>query len=149
MRAVVQRVTRASVTVDGTVVGAIERGFLVLVGVAVDDDARDADALAQKIAGLRVFDDAAGAMNLALADVGGSVLLVSQFTLLGDVRRGRRPSFVAAARGAAAQQLYARTAAALRGAGLHVAEGRFAAEMSVALVNDGPVTILIDTKRAF
>jgi len=149
MRAVVQRVSGASVTVDGTVVGAIERGFLVLLGVAVDDDARDADALAQKIAGLRVFDDAAGAMNLALADVGGAVLLVSQFTLLGDVRRGRRPSFVAAARGEFAELLYARAAGALRAFGLRVAEGRFGAQMSVALVNEGPVTIIIDTKRAF
>jgi D-tyrosyl-tRNA(Tyr) deacylase len=149
MRAVVQRVSRASVCVADTVTGAIERGFLVLVGVAVDDDERDADALAGKIAGLRIFDDAAGAMNLALADVGGGVLLVSQFTLLGDVRRGRRPSFVAAARGEPAERLYARVAAGLRAAGLRVAEGRFGAEMAVALVNDGPVTILLDSKRTF
>jgi D-aminoacyl-tRNA deacylase len=149
MRAVVQRVSRAEVAVDGVVVGAIERGFLVLIGVALDDDARDADQLAQKIAGLRIFDDAAGTMNLALADVGGAVLLVSQFTLLGDVRRGRRPSFVAAARGEPAQRLYERVAAGLRDAGLSVAEGRFGADMQVALINDGPVTILVDSKRAF
>ncbi|HZO94607.1 MAG TPA: D-aminoacyl-tRNA deacylase [Candidatus Baltobacteraceae bacterium] len=149
MRAVVQRVTRASVRVDGTVAGAIERGFLALVGVAVDDDERDADALARKIAGLRVFDDADGAMNLALADVGGSVLAVSQFTLLGDVRKGRRPSFVAAARGEQAERLYERVAAEIRSAGIPVATGIFGADMAVELVNDGPVTILIDTRRTF
>jgi D-aminoacyl-tRNA deacylase len=149
MRAVVQRVSRASVTADDALIGGIERGLLVFVGVAVDDDERDADTLAQKIAGLRVFDDAAGTMNLGLADVGGAVLLVSQFTLLGDVRRGRRPSFVAAARGEFAERLYDRVAAGLRAAGLSVAEGRFGAEMAVALVNDGPVTILVDSKRVF
>jgi D-tyrosyl-tRNA(Tyr) deacylase len=149
VRAVVQRVTRASVAVAGETVGAIERGFLAFVGVSVDDGEADADALAQKIAGLRVFDDAAGAMNLALADVGGAVLVVSQFTLLGDVRKGRRPSFIAAARGEQAEALYERVAAGLRATGLVVATGRFGADMAVELVNDGPVTILIDTKRAF
>jgi D-aminoacyl-tRNA deacylase len=149
MRAVVQRVTRASVTVEGRVTGAIERGFLVLVGVAVEDDERDADALAAKIARLRVFDDANGAMNLALADVSGAVLVVSQFTLLGDVRKGRRPSFIAAARGERAERLYERVAAELRATGLHVETGLFGADMAVELVNDGPVTILLDTKRAF
>ena len=149
MRAVAQRVTRASVTVAGTVRGTIEHGFAVLVGVAVDDDERDADVLAQKIAGLRVFDDANGAMNLALGDVGGSVLVISQFTLLGDVRKGRRPSFIAAARGEQAERLYERVAAQLRATGLHVATGVFGAEMAVELVNDGPVTILLDTKRTF
>ncbi len=124
MRAVVQRVSRASVTVEDEIVGEIERGF-------------------------RVFDDAAGAMNLALADVGGAVLLVSQFTLLGDVRRGRRPSFAAAARGESAQRLCERVANGLRATGLRVAEGRFGADMAVTLVNDGPVTILVDSKRAF
>jgi D-tyrosyl-tRNA(Tyr) deacylase len=146
---VVQRVTRASVAVAGETVGAIERGFLALVGVGIDDGEGDADALAQKIAGLRVFDDAAGAMNLALADVGGAVLVVSQFTLLGDVRKGRRPSFIAAARGEQAEALYERVAAGLRSAGLPVATGSFGADMAVELVNDGPVTILIDTKRTF
>ncbi len=149
MRAVVQRVARAAVRVDGATVGAIERGFLALIGVAVDDDERDADALAQKIAGLRVFNDAAGAMNLALADVAGAVLVVSQFTLLGDVRKGRRPSFIAAARGEPAERLYERVAAALRAAGIPVETGIFGADMAVELVNDGPVTILIDTRRAF
>jgi D-tyrosyl-tRNA(Tyr) deacylase len=149
MRAVVQRVTRAAVRVGDETVGAIERGFLVLVGVAVDDDERDADALAQKVAGLRVFADADDAMNLALADVGGAVLVVSQFTLHGDVRKGRRPSFITAARGADAERLYERVAARLRESGIPVATGRFGAEMAVELVNDGPVTILVDTKRTF
>ncbi len=149
MRAVVQRVTRAAVRVDGETAGAVERGFVVLVGVAVDDDERDADALAQKIAGLRVFNDADGAMNLALADVGGAVLVVSQFTLLGDVRKGRRPSFITAARGDHAERLYERVAAAVRAAGIPVETGVFGADMAVELVNDGPVTILIDTRRAF
>lgn len=149
MRAVVQRVSRAAVMVDGERIGAIERGFLVLVGVAVDDDERDADALAQKIAGLRVFGDENDAMNLALADVGGAVLVISQFTLLGDARKGRRPSFIAAARGEQAEQLYERVAATVRASGLRVETGRFGADMAVELVNDGPVTILIDTKRAF
>jgi len=149
MRAVVQRVTRACVRVGADVAGSIERGFLVLVGVGVDDADTDADALAHKVAGLRVFDDAGGAMNRALADVGGAVLVVSQFTLLGDVRKGRRPSFIAAARGEQAQRLYERVAAKLRASGVHVETGVFGADMAVELVNDGPVTILIDTKRAF
>ena len=147
MRAVVQRVTRASVTVGEDVVGAIECGFLVLVGVSIDDEEHDADALARKIAGLRVFSDANDAMNLALADVGGAVLVVSQFTLLGDVSKGRRPSFVTAARGERAERLYERVASQLRDAGLPVQTGRFGAAMAVELVNDGPVTILIDTRR--
>jgi D-tyrosyl-tRNA(Tyr) deacylase len=149
MRAVVQRVSRASVTVEGAVSGAIERGFLVLVGVSVDDDQRDAVALAQKIAGLRVFNDANGAMNLALDEVGGAVLVVSQFTLLGDVRKGRRPSFIDAARGEPAERLYELVAATLRESGLRVETGVFGAHMDVELVNDGPVTILLDTKRTF
>ena len=149
MRAVVQRVTRASVTVADECVAAIERGLLALVGVAVDDDERDADALAAKIGGLRIFDDAAGAMNLGTAEAGGAILLVSQFTLLGDARKGRRPSFIAAARGEPAETLYERVAARLREEGLPVATGLFGADMAVELVNDGPVTILLDTKRVF
>jgi D-tyrosyl-tRNA(Tyr) deacylase len=147
VKAVVQRVTQASVTVAGEVVGAIERGVLALVGVAVGDDERAADAVAQKIATLRIFDDAQGAMNLALPDIGGAVLLVSQFTLLADTRKGRRPSFVAAARGELAERLYLRVADGLRATGLPVQTGRFGADMAVALVNDGPVTILLDTER--
>ena len=119
----------------------------MLVGVAVEDVERDAELLAKKVAGLRVFDDENGAMNLDLRAVGGAVLLVSQFTLLGDVRKGRRPSFIGAARGEGAQRLYELVATALRSGGLAVETGVFGAEMAVALVNDGPVTILIDTKR--
>jgi D-tyrosyl-tRNA(Tyr) deacylase len=147
MRAVVQRVSRASVHVGAELVAAIEGGLLVLVGVSVDDEERDADVLARKIAGLRVFADANDAMNLALADVGGAVLVVSQFTLLGDVSKGRRPSFVTAARGERAERLYERVASQLREAGVPVGTGRFGAAMAVELVNDGPVTILIDTRR--
>lgn len=149
MRAVVQRVRHASVDVGGERIGAIERGFVVLVGVAVDDAARDAAQLAAKIAGLRLFDDADGAMNLALGDVGGAALIVSQFTLLGDARKGRRPSFITAARGAEAQTLYEGVVAGVAAAGIPVATGRFGADMQVALVNDGPVTILLDTRRSF
>ena len=149
MRAVVQRVTRASVTVAEERVAEIERGLVALIGVAVDDDERDADALAAKIAGLRIFEDAAGAMNVDAAEAGGAVLVVSQFTLLGDARKGRRPSFIAAARGEQAEALYERVSARLREAGLPVGTGIFGADMAVELVNDGPVTILLDTKRAF
>ncbi|HEX3468059.1 MAG TPA: D-aminoacyl-tRNA deacylase [Candidatus Elarobacter sp.] len=148
MRAVVQRVTRASVSAGGAEIAAIGRGFVALIGVAVGDEERDADLLARKIAGLRVFDDAAGAMNLALADAGGAVLAISQFTLLGDVRKGRRPSFIAAERGERAEMLYERVVAEIRATGLDVRTGRFGAEMAVELVNDGPVTILIDTVSA-
>jgi len=146
---VVQRVSRASVTIDGVRAGSIGRGLLVLLGVAVDDTPADAAALAHKIGGLRIFDDAEGAMNIALADAGGDVLLVSQFTLLGDARRGRRPSFIAAARGEAADDLYEAVATALRAAGHRVETGVFGADMDVELINHGPVTILLDTKRAF
>jgi D-tyrosyl-tRNA(Tyr) deacylase len=146
MRAVVQRVTQASVTIGETVSGAIERGLMVLVGVAVDDTEADAKMLAAKVVGLRIFADAAGAMNLDLAAAGGAVLLVSQFTLLGDTRHGRRPSFTGAARGEAANALYERVASELRGAGVRVETGVFGADMQVALVNDGPVTILLDTQ---
>jgi D-tyrosyl-tRNA(Tyr) deacylase len=149
MRAVVQRVARARVLVAGEVVGEIGRGSCVLIGVGADDGPADADALAAKIAGLRIFADASGAMNRDLAAVGGAVLAVSQFTLHGDARRGRRPSFAAAASGEPARELFERTVAALRAAGLVVATGVFGAMMEVELVNDGPVTILLDTKRAF
>jgi D-tyrosyl-tRNA(Tyr) deacylase len=149
MRAVVQRVTQGSVTIEGAIAGAIDRGFVVLLGVSVDDTESDANAIAGKIAGLRIFNDDAGAMNLALDDVAGAVLLVSQFTLLGDARRGRRPSFIDAARGDTANALYERVATALRESGLRVETGRFGADMAVALVNDGPVTILLDSKKLF
>jgi D-tyrosyl-tRNA(Tyr) deacylase len=149
MRAVVQRVTQASVRVDGETIGAIDRGFMVLLGVALDDTDDDARFMAAKIAGLRIFDDEHGAMNRALADIEGAILLISQFTLLGDARRGRRPSFIDAARGEPAEALYERVGALLRESGLRVETGRFGADMAVALTNDGPVTILLDSKKTF
>jgi D-aminoacyl-tRNA deacylase len=149
MRAVVQRVTRASVTVGGELVGEIARGYCVLVGVATDDTEADADALAEKVVGLRVFEDDAGKMNLDLIQVGGALLCVSQFTLLGDVRRGRRPSFTEAMAPEPAVLLFERFCAACKQRGVPVETGRFRAEMLVNLVNDGPVTLLLDTKRAF
>ena len=145
MRAVVQRVSQASVTVNGVTVGAISQGFLVLVGATQADDRAAADKLARKIAGLRVFEDAEGKMNLALADVGGSVLVVSQFTLYGDIRRGRRPSFAKAAPPEQAEPLIDYFCERLRAEGLPVETGQFRAMMDVALVNDGPVTIWVDT----
>ena len=144
MRACVQRVSRAQVTVEGEITGSIEHGLLVLLGVA-DDDAR---WLADKLAGLRVFNDAAGKMNLALADVGGGMLVVSQFTLLGDCRRGRRPSFIAAAPPEKAEALYEVFNAVVRAKGLTVATGLFRRHMEVELVNDGPVTLLVESKEA-
>ncbi len=149
MRAVVQRVSRAEVRVGGNVVGRIGTGLVVLVGVAVSDEESDAERLADKIAGLRIFEDERGAMNRSLADVSGSVLLISQFTLLGDARKGRRPSFIEAAPGPIAQRLYEQVAELLRKRRIEVQTGVFGATMEVELVNSGPVTILIDTKRLF
>jgi D-tyrosyl-tRNA(Tyr) deacylase len=145
MRAVIQRVSSAQVTVHGEVVGRIGRGFLVLLGVTAADGETEAAMLARKIAGLRVFEDDGGKMNLALADVGGAVLAVSQFTLYADVRKGRRPSFIAAARPQQAEPLYQRFCSLLQDEGLEVQQGVFQAEMQVALVNDGPVTVWMDT----
>lgn len=147
MRAVVQRVSRARVEVDGAVVGEIQRGFLVLLGVAHADGEAEAAFLARKIAGLRVFEDADGKMNLALADVGGALLVVSQFTLYGDARKGRRPSFTDAARPEQADLLYRRVCDLLAAEGLVVARGVFQAHMAVTLVNDGPVTLWLDTAQ--
>lgn len=149
MRAVVQRVKRASVTVNGEVVGRIEKGLLVLLGVGRDDTEADADYLAAKIAGLRVFEDGEGKMNLAAADVGGAVLAVSQFTLYGDVRRGKRPSFDDAAPPDLARKLYESFVQRIRDAGLRCETGRFQEMMDVELVNDGPVTILLDSAKMF
>lgn len=149
MRAVVQRVSRASVTVEQQVVGQIGNGLLVLLGVAREDAESDADYLAEKIAGLRIFEDPDGKMNLSVADVGGAVLAVSQFTLYGDVRRGRRPSFDDAARPERARELYEYFVERMTGRGLRCETGRFQATMSVSLVNEGPVTILLDSTRAF
>ncbi|HEY8297955.1 MAG TPA: D-aminoacyl-tRNA deacylase [Candidatus Baltobacteraceae bacterium] len=149
MRAVVQRVTRASVTVDGAVAGAIERGLLVFVGVGVDDAEPAANQLAQKLLSLRIFPDGAGLMNRSVGEAGGSVLLVSQFTLLGDARRGRRPSFITAAREDRAKPLYELVGHLVEREGIVVRYGIFGADMAVELVNDGPVTILLDTAKTF
>jgi D-aminoacyl-tRNA deacylase len=149
MRAVVQRVSSASVAVEGRVVGQIGPGLLVLLGVAAGDAATDADYLAEKIAGLRIFEDAAGKMNLSVIDVGGAVLAVSQFTLYGDVRRGKRPSFDDAARPERARELYEYFVAQIEQRGLRCETGQFQAMMSVSLVNEGPVTILLDSSKAF
>lgn len=149
MRAVVQRVSRAAVTVAGEVVGQIGRGFLVLLGVEDGDDQDEAAYMAQKITGLRVFEDANGKMNVSLAEVGGAMLVVSQFTLLGDCRKGRRPSFIQAARPELADELYRAFCAEVRGQGIEVQTGRFQTHMDVELVNDGPVTLLVDSHKQF
>jgi D-aminoacyl-tRNA deacylase len=149
MRAVVQRVSRASVTVNAEVVGAIQQGLLILLGVAADDAQEDVVWLAGKVAGLRVFEDGDGKMNLDLTDVAGSALVVSQFTLLGDCRKGRRPVFVSAARPELADSLYQSFVAELRGRGVVVETGTFQAQMDVELVNDGPVTLLLDSRKTF
>ncbi len=149
VRAVVQRVSRGAVRVEGRATGAVGRGFVVLLGVAREDGEDDARALADKVAALRVFEDAAGKMNLALAEVGGGVLVISQFTLLGDARKGNRPSFVEAAPPERANALYESFCAALREKGLPVGTGVFRATMEVELVNDGPVTILLDSRKLF
>ena len=149
MRAVVQRVSRASVTVDGEIVGAIQQGLLILLGVADDDGQEDVIWLAGKVAGLRVFEDGDGKMNLDLTNVNGSALVVSQFTLLGDCRKGRRPAFVTAARPELADSLYQSFVAEVRGRGITVETGTFQAQMDVELVNDGPVTLLLDSRKTF
>ena len=145
MRIVLQRVSRASVSVDGAVVGAIGQGLLILVGVADGDSEVQAEALARKVAGLRIFSDAEGRFNESLLDVGGSALVVSQFTLHADVRKGRRPSFTGAARPEVAEPLCEHFAEALRGEGVWVETGAFGAMMSVELVNDGPFTVVMDS----
>lgn len=149
MRAVVQRVTESSVTVDGKVTGTIGLGLMVLLGVADGDTTNDAKYLAEKISGLRIFEDAEGKMNLGLADVRGAMLVVSQFTLLGDCRKGRRPSFVDAAPPGEAERLYEYFVSMVRQQGIDVQCGRFRAHMGVSLVNDGPVTLVLDSRKAF
>jgi len=149
MRAVVQRVNHASVTVEGTVVGRIDRGLCVLLGVGREDQDADATALADKVVSLRIFEDEAQKMNLSVLEVGGALLAVSQFTLFGDVRRGKRPSFIEAMEPTRAEALFERFCAQCRTRGARVETGRFRTHMQVALENDGPVTILIDSKRAF
>ncbi|HEV2716342.1 MAG TPA: D-aminoacyl-tRNA deacylase [Terriglobales bacterium] len=149
MRAVVQRVSRAEVTANGEIIGKIGRGLLVLLGVSTSDAETDAEYLADKIAGLRIFEDKDGKMNLSVAEAGGAILAVSQFTLYGDTRGGRRPSFIAAARPEQARKLYEHFIARVRAAGLACETGRFQEMMQVELVNDGPVTILLDSTKLF
>ncbi len=149
MRAVVQRVSRARVSVDGTVTGEIGLGLLVLVGVGAGDTRAEADYLADKTIGLRIFEDAGGKMNLSVAEVSGAVLVVSQFTLYGDTRRGKRPSFDAAAPPEQARELYEYFVGKIRAAGLRCETGRFQESMQVELVNEGPVTILLDSGKVF
>ncbi|QDU79741.1 D-tyrosyl-tRNA(Tyr) deacylase [Polystyrenella longa] len=149
MRAVVQRVSRASVTVEGQVTGQINRGFLVLMGVEAEDSESDIDYLLRKILGLRVFEDADGKMNLDIQEVGGALLVVSQFTLLGDCRKGRRPSFITAAGPDKGRSFYEQFVTQARQTGIDVETGQFQAHMDVELVNDGPVTILLDSHKLF
>ncbi len=145
MRACIQRVSEARVTVEGAVIGRIGRGLVVLLGIGADDGAAEVSWLAEKIIGLRIFEDDAGKMNRSLADVGGAMLIISQFTLLGDCRKGRRPSFIDAAPPALAEELYEAFVSLVRDFGIEVATGRFREHMLVSLVNDGPVTLWIDT----
>ncbi len=145
MKAVLQRASRGRVTVDGRTVGEIERGLVVLLGVAAGDTDAEARWMASKMAALRIFEDDDGKMNLSVADVGGAILLVSQFTLLASCRKGRRPSFVGAARPEEGRRLYERVGEFLRDEGLTVAAGRFGERMMVAIENEGPVTIILDT----
>ncbi len=149
MRAVIQRVSRAQVRVAGEPVGTIDQGLVVLLSVGVDDDEPDAQQMAEKIANMRIFRDDEGLMNRSIAEANGAILLISQFTLHGDARKGRRPSFVAAAREEVAKPLYERVGVLLKRESLRVEYGEFGATMDVELVNDGPVTILLDTKKMF
>jgi D-tyrosyl-tRNA(Tyr) deacylase len=144
VRVVVQRVQRAAVKVDGAVVAACDTGLLVLLGIAADDTEAQTDRMAARVARLRVFENDGGKLDLAVTDVGGEVLVVSQFTLIADTRKGNRPSFAGAARPEVAEPLYARFCRALRADGLRVATGRFGARMEIELVNDGPVTIVLE-----
>lgn len=149
MRAVIQRVSEASVKVDGVTIGEIEKGYLVLLGVEEGDTQKEVTYMADKIAGIRLFEDEQGKMNLALSEVGGSILAVSQFTLMGDARKGRRPSYSTAARPEEANALYEHFVKLLREQGFKVETGQFQADMKVSLVNDGPVTILLDSNKLF
>ena len=149
MRCVVQRVSKASVLSEGTVSGMIGQGFMVLIGVSIRDTEKDVRYMAEKVPNLRIFEDENGKMNRSLRDVGGSILAVSQFTLYGDARGGRRPSFIEAARPDEANRLYEALVAAWRESGVHVETGVFRTDMKVSLVNDGPVTILMDSEKMF
>ncbi|MBK5246349.1 MAG: D-tyrosyl-tRNA(Tyr) deacylase [Peptostreptococcaceae bacterium] len=149
MRAVVQRVSEADVTVDKVITGSIKKGFMVMIGVEEEDDESDATYMAGKISGLRIFEDSEEKMNLSIKDVGGEILAVSQFTLFGDVRKGKRPSFIKAARPEEANRLYRYFIDLIEKENIHVEEGVFHAEMLVRIQNDGPVTILLDSRKIF
>ena len=149
MRCVVQRVTSSSVTVDGVISGQIGSGLMVLIGISAEDTDADLKYMAEKVPNLRIFDDENGVMNRSILDAGGSILAVSQFTLYGDARGGRRPSYIRAAKPDKADELYERLIACWREKGIHVETGIFRTEMKVALVNDGPVTILLDSEKNF
>ena len=149
MRCVVQRVKSSSVTVNGETSGAIGAGLMVLIGVSVDDTEADLKYMAEKVPNLRIFDDENGVMNRSVLDVGGSILAVSQFTLYGDARGGRRPSYIRAAKPDKADMLYEQLIARWRDKGIHVETGIFRTDMQVSLINDGPVTILLDSEKAF
>lgn len=149
MRCVVQRVSKASVKVEGEIIGKIEKGLLALVGIGHDDTKQDIDWLAEKLLGLRIFEDEIGKMNLSLDDVKGGILLVSQFTLFGDCRKGKRPSFSNAASPQTAEIIFKELVDTIRQKGLNVQTGKFQADMEIELVNQGPVTILLDTKKNF
>lgn len=149
MRCVIQRVSEASVRVDGEVLGQIGRGYMALIGVEVEDTDADLDYIAKKVSGLRIFEDENGKMNKCLADVQGQILAISQFTLFGDARGGRRPSFITAARPELAVLMYEKIVERWRSEGIKVETGRFGADMKVSLVNDGPVTILLDSRKIF
>lgn len=149
MRSVIQRVTRASVEVQGEMLGKIGKGLLVLLGVSDDDTDADLEYMAEKISGLRIFEDEEEKMNLSIADIGGEFLVVSQFTLYGDCRKGKRPSFTAAGRPDYANEMYEKFVSVLRKKGFSVQTGKFGVDMKVELVNDGPVTLLIDSKKTF
>ena len=149
MRAVVQRVTRAEVTVEGEAVGSCGRGIVVLLGISPDDGEQEAKWLADKVANLRIFPDDDGKMNRSLVDIEGEALVVSQFTLYGDARKGRRPSFIRAAEGPEAEAVYEKTVAFLREQGITTGTGKFGAMMDVSLTNEGPVTILLDSEKTF
>ncbi|MBS5788549.1 MAG: D-tyrosyl-tRNA(Tyr) deacylase [Clostridioides difficile] len=149
MRSVVQRVSSSSVTVDGGMIGKIDKGLMVLLGVTHDDTSKDVDYMIDKILNLRIFEDEEDKMNLSLKDVGGELLVVSQFTLYGDCRKGRRPSFTNAARPDQADKLYEEFVAKAKAQGLNVGTGQFGAHMMVDLTNDGPVTILLDSSKSF
>lgn len=149
MRAVVQRVRESSVAIEGNVVGKCGHGLMVLIGVEVGDTEKDLSYIADKVPNLRIFEDEAGKMNRSLLDMGGQILAISQFTLLGDARGGRRPSFITAARPDTAVPLYEALVEKWRTLGIHVETGEFGADMQVSLINDGPVTILLDSRRLF